>query len=77
MVSGTRGAKRRGMSPQEVDKFMEECSRLLGEDDSEPRRSTPAPTPQDSRPDEDETLHKGTSEIDELAPHAAARDGRA
>ena len=39
MASGTRGAKRRGMSLEEVDQFMEECSKLLGEnDDSEPRR---------------------------------------
>ena len=59
MVSGTRGAKRGGMSPKDVDAFMEECSKILWEtDDSEPRRSTPAPTPHGSRPDEDETLQK-------------------
>ena len=43
---------------------MEECSRLLDQD--QPRRSTPKPTPCESRPDVDETLHKGTSEIVEL-----------
>ena len=55
------------MSPEDVDTFMEECSKLLeGHRESEPRRSTPAPTPRGSRPDVDDTLHKGTSEIDEL-----------
>ena len=67
MVSGTHGARRRGMSPEDVDAFMEECSKLLeGCRESEPRRSTPVPAPRDSSPDEDETLHKGTSEIVEL-----------
>ena len=55
------------MNPEDVDAFMEECSQLLeGRQESEPRGSTPVPTPRDSRPDEDDTLHKGMSEIDEL-----------
>ena len=67
MASGTRGAKRYGMTPQDVDDFIEECSNLLeGQRESEPRRNTPVPTPRDSRPEKDVTLHKGTSEIDEL-----------
>ena len=67
MASGTRGAKRHGMSPQDVDKFMAECSKLLVENEySELRRSTPAPTSRDSRADVDDTLQKDTSEIDEL-----------
>ena len=64
MASGTRGAKKRGMDPEEVEEFMQECSRLPKE--SQPARSTPNPRPSVSRPDEDKTLHKGTSEIDEL-----------
>ena len=64
MASGRRGAKKHGMGPEEVDEFMEECSELILEnDDSEPRRSIPAPMPWDSRPDVDKTLHKDTSEI--------------
>ena len=43
---------------------MEECRRLI--DDGQPRRSTPTNMTCDSRPDVDETLHKGTSEIHEL-----------
>ena len=64
MASGTHGAKKRGMDAQEVEEFMEEYSRLL--DEGQPRRSTPNPRPSASRPDEDETLYKETSEIDEL-----------
>ena len=55
------------MTPKDVDDFMAECSKLLEENkESEPRRSTPVPTPRDSRPDEDNTLQKGPLEIDEL-----------
>ena len=57
-------AKKRGMDLKGVEEFMEECSRLL--DKSQPRSSTPSLMPRDSRPDVDETLHTGTSEIDEL-----------
>ena len=55
-------AKKYGMDPKEVEEFMEECCRVL--DEGQPRRGTPKPSM--SRPDEDETLNKGTSEIDEL-----------
>ena len=65
MASGTRRAKRRGMSPEDVDAIFAECSKLLEEnEDSEPRRSTLVPTSRDPRPDVDDTLQKGTSEID-------------
>ena len=64
MALGMCRAKKRGMDPQDVKEFMEECSRLL--DEGQPRRSTPNSRPSVSRPDEDETFHKGTSEIDEL-----------
>ena len=57
MASGTHGAKKRGMDPEEVEEFMQECSTLL---------EYPNRRPSVSRPDEDETLHKGTSEIEEL-----------
>ena len=54
------------MDPDKVEDFMKECSRLLEE--SQPVRSTPNPNPRPgmSRPDEEDTLQKGPSEIDEL-----------
>ena len=67
MASGMRGAKTRAITAEDVEDFMAECSKLLDENrESQPRRSTPIPTPRSPRPDEDDTLHKGTSEIDEL-----------
>ena len=48
------------MDPDEVEDFMKECNRLLEESQSaNPRTSM-------SRPDEDDTLQKGPSEVDEL-----------
>ena len=48
------------MTPEDVDAFMAECNKLLEEnEDSEPRRSTPIPTPRDPRPDKDDTSAKG------------------
>ena len=47
MASGMRGAKKRGMDPKELDKFMEECSKLL---EDQPRGSTPTAMPRDSKP---------------------------
>ena len=52
------------MDPEEVEEFMQECSRLLEE--SQPARSMPNPTPSVSRPDKDDILQKGTSKRDEL-----------
>ena len=64
MASGMRGAGKHGMDPDEVEEFMQECSRLL--EAGQTVISTPNPWPSMSRPDEDDTLQKGTSEMDEL-----------
>ena len=52
------------MSSEEVNEFMEECSKLLGEMMTLSQEEVPLLL--HSRPDADETLHKWTSEIDEL-----------
>ena len=53
------------MDPVEVEDIMKECSRMLEE--SQPARSTLNPRPSMSQPDDDDnTLQKGPSKIDEL-----------
>ena len=58
------GTRKRRMNPDELENFMREASRLLEE--SQPVRSTPKPSTSMSRPDDDDTLQKGPSEVDEL-----------
>ena len=52
------------MDLDKVENFMREASRFLEE--SQPQRSTPKPRTSMPRPDDDDTLQKGPSDIDEL-----------
>ena len=63
-MADPRGTRKDRKYPDEVGDFMKECCRLLEE--SRPARSTPNPKRSMSRPDEDDTLQKGPSEVDEL-----------